>query len=396
MKKIFLFMILIISLTACSNQEATVVEEKIPVEIKSLKYEERDTTQKYVGTVNSSDLIKYSFKTGGIIANLPVNVGEEVKKGDVLASLDTGDLNTAVSVAKSQMESAKAQYDKALNGGSPQEQRVAELNLKKAQDAYEYALDNLHKSEKLYEAGALSESQIKQIRLEVEILKSELNQAEQMYSQATQGAREEDLKSALANYNQAKANYEHNLKNLTDSKLRSTINGYVASIQFKQGELVGSGYPVVVVRSSDQVIHFGISQKDVNEAKLGAKAKVKVLEETIEGELISISEMPNDKMGIYDAKVAVEKTNFKLGMIAEIELVTGVSQGIWVPLNTIKYAGSNYVFVAQENRVVRKNITILDQQNGQVRVSGLAEDDLLIVSNSNLVKPGDLIEVVGS
>ncbi|MFP4457678.1 MAG: efflux RND transporter periplasmic adaptor subunit [Clostridia bacterium] len=396
MKKTFIFAILIIVLSACSAQEATVVDKKTPVKVQIVKLEERDTTQKYVGTVNSSDLIKYSFKTGGVLSDLQVSVGDEVKKGDLLASLNTSDLSTAVTVAKSQMESAKAQYDKALSGGSPQDQKLAELNLKKAQDAYDYALENLEKSEKLYDAGAISESQIKQIRLEVEILKSDLEQAQEVYTQSTQSAREEDLTSALANYNQAKANYEHNLRNLEDSKLKSTINGYVASIQFEQGELVGSGYPVVIVRSSDQVISFGISQKDVNEAKLGAKAKVKIFKETVEGELISISEIPNDKTGIYDAKVAVEKTNFKLGMIADIELITGVSQGIWVPLNTIKYVGSNYVFVAQDDRVVRKNITILEQQNGRVRVSGLAENDFLIVTNSNIVKPGDLIEIIGS
>ena len=54
------------------------------------------------------------------------------------------------------------------------------------------------------------------------------------------------------------------------------------------------------------------------------------------------------------------------------------------------------MFVVQEEKVVRKNVTILEQKNGQIRVSGLTENDLLIISNTNLVKPGDLIEIVGN
>jgi multidrug efflux pump subunit AcrA (membrane-fusion protein) len=369
------------------------ISKEVPVEVKELAMEEYETTISYVGVIKSDDLIKYSFKTGGIIDQFTVDVGDEVHKGDILVKLDKSDLATALSVSKSQMEAAEAQYNKAKTGGSPEEQKVAELNLKKAKDAYAYALENLEKSEKLYEAGALSESKIKQIRLETEMLKSDLEQAQEMYNQATQGARQEDLSSALANYNQAKTNYQHNLKSYNDSELKSTIDGFVASKQFEKGELVGAGYPVIIVRSDNQIVSIGISQKDIQNVEVGMEAIVKVFDKKLVGKLVSISEIPNESTNLYNAKVAIEDTNYKLGIIADVDIIIGKSEGVWIPLDTIKYSGSNYVFIAQDGKVIRKNISILDQHNGLVRVSGLKPGDLLITTNSNIIKPGDLIEI---
>jgi len=394
MKKILILLITIFLLTSCNTQETIEISKEVPVEVKELAMEEYETTISYVGVIKSDDLIKYSFKTGGIIEQFTVDIGDEVHKGDILVKLDKSDLATALSVSKSQMEAAEAQYNKAKTGGSPEEQKVAELNLKKAKDAYAFALENLEKSEKLYEAGALSESKIKQIRLETDMLKSDLEQAQEMYNQATQGARQEDLSSALANYNQAKTNYQHNLKNYNDSELKSTIDGFVASKQFEKGELVGAGYPVIIVRSDNQIVSIGISQKDIRNVEIGMEAIVKVFDEKLVGKLVSISEIPNESTNLYNAKVAIEDTNYKLGIIADVDIIIGKSEGVWIPLDTIKYSGSNYVFIAQDGKVIRKNISILDQHNGLVRVSGLKPGDLLITTNSNIIKSGDLIEIL--
>ncbi len=394
MKKLVFLLLTTLLLVSCNSQENIEINKEIPVKVSKLSLEEYDDTINYVGVIKSNDLIKYSFKTGGTIQEILVDIGDEVKRGDGLAVLDKSDLNTALSISKSQMEAAKSQYEKAKSGGSPEEKRVAELNLKKAKEAYGLALENLEKSEKLYNAGALSESQIKQIRLETSILNSELEQAQQMYNQASQGAREEDLNAALANYNQAKTNYEHNLKKYNEAELKSSIDGVVVAKQFEEGELVGSGYPVIVVSSKDQIVSIGLSQKDTRNIEIGMEAVVKVFEEELRGKLISVSEIPNEKTGLYDAKIALENTNFKLGIVAAVDLIIGKIEGIWIPLDSVKYSGSNYVFVAQQGKVVRKNVSILDQFNGLVRVSGLEVNDLLIISNSNIVKPGDLVEVI--
>ncbi len=396
MKKLYLSLITIIILLSGCSSTLVDIEQVTPVRVVELQAEDYTQYLKYIGIISSDDLIKYSFKTGGTLASLNYRVGEKVQSGDVLATLDKRDTQVAVSVAKSQMDAAKAQYDKALTGATAEEKRAAELNYKKASDAYAFALDNLQKLEVLYEAGALSKSQLDSTKLEVDLLESDLAQAEQMHNQAMQGARQEDIASAMANYEQAKTNYEYQLRALSETELRSTIDGYVATITFEPGEIIGAGYPIVVVRSESQVANFGIAQRDIKTVDIGISAHVEVLDEIIDGTLVSIDEMPDETTGTYQAKVLLGDGSFRLGLIADVNLVIGESSGIWVPLDSIMFSGDSYVLIAESEKAVRKNVTVIETRNTKAMVEGLSEGDLLIIANSNLIKPGDKIEIVES
>ncbi len=397
MKRFFQFLILLIitlSLTGCFNEVVGQEPEPIPVQVMNLELQERETALKYVGVISSNDLIKYSFKTGGTLASIPVSVGDAVVRNDVLAVLDEKDLKVGVTVAKAQRDAAYAQYQKAKTGASPEEQKAAELNLQKAKDGYEYVAQNLKSLEELYASGALSDNQIKQARLEVNLQKSNYEQAEQMYIQATQGARKEDVTAAFSNYEQAQANYQYRVNSLSEAVLRSQIAGRVVATLFAEGEVIGPGYPVVIVSSSDQVISVGISQKDINSVEIGMKGRANVLGQEIEGELISISEIPNTGTGTYDAKILFTDSSFKIGLVADVELIIGETRGIWIPLDIIQYSGSNYVYLVEDGQVVRKNISIAEHHQGMARVEGLKSGEQLIIANANLVEPGDPVTII--
>ena len=66
------------------------------------------------GSVNAQGQARLAFKTGGRIANLMVSVGQTVNAGQVLAQLDTTDLQTAMTNAQQQLANAQASYDKQL------------------------------------------------------------------------------------------------------------------------------------------------------------------------------------------------------------------------------------------------------------------------------------------
>ncbi len=395
MKIILMITAFLLLFVGCQDGLAD-INQITPVRVVELQEEYFSQHLNYIGVVSSDDLIKYSFKTGGTLASLNYRVGDQVSVGDTLATLDKRDTQVAVSVAKSQMDAAKAQYDKALTGATKEEKRTAELNFKKAQDAYAFAIDNLDKLEQLFEVGALSESQLRSARLEVELLESDLAQAEQMYLQAMQGARVEDITSARANYEQANINYEYQLRALSETELKSTIEGFVAATTFEAGEVVGAGYPIVIVRSDHQVVTFGIAQKDIQKVETGMEAEVDVLGDIVSGELVSISEMPDEATGTYEAKVAIKEGNYRLGLISNVSIIIGEDKGIWIPLDSIMFAGDSYVLVAELGKAVRKNISVVETRNITARVTGLNEGDLLIVSNANFIKPGDKIEIIES
>ncbi|QOR34031.1 efflux RND transporter periplasmic adaptor subunit [Clostridium sp. 'deep sea'] len=399
MKKLATTLIIIVLsicvITACQTNKIVDKDPVIqPVSVKTLQNEKTDKTLNYVGTIVADDLVKYSFKTGGKLQTINVQKGDKVIGGTVLVALDKSDLQLSVNAAKAQMDAAKAVYNKAVAGSSEEDKNNAKINLQKAENAYNYSKDNLARIEKLYNAGGVSQSEYEGAQLDVDIKKATLDQAQGLYNQAIKGARQEDIDAARAQYNQAKTNYEHKKKQYNETTLVSGISGYVAEILFEAGEIVGAGYPVVVVRSENQVVNVGLSQQDVNEVKVGDKTKVKIGEETVDGVVTMISEMPNSDTRTYDTEIALLEGKFRLGMVAEVKIIVGEFEGIWIPLDKIMFSGEDFVYIVNEDKIERRSITLLETRGSKVLVDGLAEGDRLVIANSGQVKPGDKVKVV--
>ena len=125
-------------------------------------YTSRNTTPAYVteavkrgtltqsveatGKVESAERISLNFKTSGRIAAISVDSGDEVRPGQVLATLESRALQSRVSDAQGQLDKAKADYDKLLAGASNQDVQVTQDTLEqKKQDliAAENSLSSL-------------------------------------------------------------------------------------------------------------------------------------------------------------------------------------------------------------------------------------------------------------
>ncbi|MGH2459312.1 MAG: efflux RND transporter periplasmic adaptor subunit [Chloroflexota bacterium] len=91
------------------------------------------------GVVNSTGQVapwtegKLSFRTSGQIVSIPVRVGDAVKKGDTLASLDTTDLKIQVEQSQANLDSAQAKLDTVQNGPRKEDVAAAQAALDAAQ-----------------------------------------------------------------------------------------------------------------------------------------------------------------------------------------------------------------------------------------------------------------------
>lgn len=101
---------------ACRPGKPDVREEQIqnvrtaPIERKKISMPVHSA-----GILASSEEIKLSFKTGGIISRINVSEGDRVKKGQILASLDLSEISSAVNQARNAYEKAQRDYTRAEN-----------------------------------------------------------------------------------------------------------------------------------------------------------------------------------------------------------------------------------------------------------------------------------------
>jgi len=111
-----LFALMIIVSAGCKTREARDnPDEAVPVKVTGIKTGHITIPVHSTGTLVSSDELKLSFKTGGIIADIYVKEGERVKKGKMLASLNLSEINATAEQAKNGYEKALRDYKRAEN-----------------------------------------------------------------------------------------------------------------------------------------------------------------------------------------------------------------------------------------------------------------------------------------
>lgn len=84
------------------------------------------------GKVVSSTDLSLGFEVGDVVRNIYVSVGDKVKKGSIIATLNSGEERAAVTSAKGALMSAEARYKKVLEGSSNEEIALAQVNLDNA------------------------------------------------------------------------------------------------------------------------------------------------------------------------------------------------------------------------------------------------------------------------
>ena len=87
------------------------------------------------GPVAAAQTLPLSFKQSGKLAAVNVQVGQKVNKGDVLAQIDTTDLQAALDQAKANLQQAQANFNKAQVGSTPEQVQAAQVALQNAQQA---------------------------------------------------------------------------------------------------------------------------------------------------------------------------------------------------------------------------------------------------------------------
>lgn len=140
---------------------------------------------------------KLSFRANGRVVSVPVRVGDVVKKGDVLASLDTTDLKIQVEQAQANLDSAQAKLDAIQAGPRPEDVAAAQAALDAAQAKLDGMLAGGRPEDVKSAEAALASAQAKLRELKSGSLPSDLAAAQAAVDEAQTTLA--NAKAALAN-----------------------------------------------------------------------------------------------------------------------------------------------------------------------------------------------------
>src|SRR5882724_607087 len=308
------------SLKALNNKPTKIDPEKLA------KVERIDLARSVVATgkIQPVTQVEIKSKASGIIQKLPVNVGDTVRKGQIICELDQNDLLPAL-----------RQQQAALH--------VAEANVKSAQADYErYKVDamgpdvpflkrDMERARKMFTDGLIAQNSRDDADKNFQIALQKQDSAKA--NLGTAAAAISKAQAALEQQQAVVAMAEENLRNAT---IVSPIDGVVLSRDSEVGTAVSS--ILVVGSSATLIMTLGdlnevyvkgkADESDVGKIWLGQPARITVesfKDQKFEGHVTKISPMGTEKDNVttFEVRVSIsnEKHMLKAQMTANAEII---------------------------------------------------------------------------
>jgi RND family efflux transporter MFP subunit len=152
MKKFIYTAMIIALMTGCGKVKTTLSNPEKTVKVSTVKVlpAESSYSLSYSGTIEASQIIPLSFQTTGTVEKIYVEVGDFVKKGQLLARTNNSDMLNIYNVTLAKYEQAKDAYTRLKSvhdqGSLPEIKWVEmETNMEQAKSSLELSKNNLDK-----------------------------------------------------------------------------------------------------------------------------------------------------------------------------------------------------------------------------------------------------------
>lgn len=362
-------------------------EEKIEFITTNVKRGDIVKSVEATGKIYPKDSVDLGAQVSGQIKKLYVEIGDIVKKGDMIAEIDDikqknkiDDLKASLSIFKAKLNSANIAKEVAEN-------------------KYKRELD-------LYKANATSKENLEKTKDELSLAKASLTEIQEQIKQT-----EISLYTAQTD--------------LGYTKIVSSLDGVVISIPVKEGQTVNATQTTPTIAKIANLntleVRVEVPEGDINSVKIGQKVKFGTLGDINLDYNATISSIdPADKTYsdesssslksgssstsssnsavYYYAKYYIENDNnyFKIGMTIENSIIINNAKNVlMVPSITIKNdENSHFVLLKDEQNDVKKvgvEVGLSDGINTQI-LSGLKEGDEVITNKLSAKELENLIE----
>jgi len=327
-----------------SHEEKSIVDTTPPVHVKvsSLHASDNNTFVVASGKVEAEKSANLSTRMMGYVTKLNVKMGQKVRKGQLLVSINNTDLQ-----AKSAQINA---------------------SILKAEAGYKSAKKDHERFVKLFEQQSASQKELDDMTAHFEMAKAGLEGAKQMK-------------------NEVNAQFSY-------ANIRAPFSGVVTNTFVKAGDMANPGMPLVSLEAPSKLqVTAMVAESDILQIKTGIKVDVliKSIDKTIGGKVIEVSTSAKNTGGQYLVKIALDKSDAKIlsGMFTTVQFPieknknTNATSMVLIPSAAIITNGGlkGIYTVSKQNTALLRWLRFGKIYGDQVEVlSGLSADEQYIVS----------------
>ena len=310
---------------------------------------ERITTA--TGSLAAQEQATLSVKVPGRLQTVAVDLGSEVKKGDLIARVDPGDYELRVRQSAAALAQARALLGLSLDGTNDAVELEKTSLVRQAKAVLDEAAKTRGRVQALARTGISPASELDAVESAYVVA---LNRYEAAF---------EEGRTRQATLAQRRAELDLAQKQLSDTSLRAPFDGAVQSRLAGLGEFQQSGTPVVtLVRTDPLRLRLEVAERDAAAVRLGQPLRLRVEGHTnwIAGKIARLSPAISERsrMLLVEADIPNDGV-LRAGQFVRAEIVTNErDMGLAVPAAAIiTFAGLEKVVTIVEGKALEKTVT---------------------------------------
>ncbi len=224
--------------------------------------------------------VELPFNDSERISTVLVQEGDHVKRGQVVAELDTGRLVPQVNQARAQMDQQRQVVERLHNGSRPEEIAQARANVAQADADAKNALRQYDRMRTLFQRSkgeAISQTDVDNSQATSQMADARLAAQQKALDLAVLGPRKEEIAENEAKLQAQEAQYAFLCRQLADAKLKAPMDTVVRTRLMEPGEMASPQKAVFSLAIVDpKWIRAYVSEVDLGKVHPGMKGTIAV------------------------------------------------------------------------------------------------------------------------
>jgi multidrug efflux pump subunit AcrA (membrane-fusion protein) len=344
------------------------------------------------GTLLSPDQARVSSEVAGIVRDVPVQLGTEVRAGDVLVRLEPRELQLALDRAEGQLHQIEAQLgiNRAQDKQPPGDDQIA--SVRQAAANRDDARNTFKRAQQLHDRGLMSQ-------VDFDTAETRLKVADANYQAAV-----DNVQALKATLQDRRAAWELAQKKLADAVIRAPVAGAVSERLVQPGEFIRENTPVAtIVQVNPLKLKTAIQEKFaglIHPGQAVAFAVEAFPSRTFSGKVAYVSPAVDQTTRTFPVEALVDNADrvLKPGFFTKGVVRTHVDENVLaVPDEAIStLAGVSTVYVIENGKARQQQIALGARQDTLVEItSGLKGDELLATTNLSQLATGVSVRTTG-
>jgi RND family efflux transporter MFP subunit len=307
------------------------------------------------GSFIAFDTSDVAPEAAGRIVETPVNVGDFVKQGQIIARLEDRDAKLRLEQATAAEQQAQAALRQAqsriglgagdsFNASNVPEVLAAKAAYESAQAQAKLAEADAQRYENLIKTGDVSRSAYDKARTAADTAAAQANSARQQYEATLNAARQnyQGVMTAQASLSGTHAMTELAVKAVEDTLIRAPFDGYVSARPVAAGQYVALTNKIAtVLRVTPIKLDLQVPEMNAPQMRLGAQVETSVPgypNRKFTGKVTAINPAvdPNSRTFSVEAQFPNTDLALKPGMFGtSLIFLSGATEGIFVPVRAV-------------------------------------------------------------